>query len=118
MTMAEMKEQEAAWERLQATPLDKIVNKGLGRTLTAGEINAVKWWSAQIPVIPDGGDFYLFPGSRERAIRDCIDQQTHSFCECADVPNIVADYNRAMIDSHKRRLYEELCLIEYKGRVK
>lgn len=128
MTMAEMEAQEAAWERLQATPLDKIVNKGLGRTLTAEEIKAVKWWSEQIPVTPDGGYFYLFPGSRERAIRDCINKQTHSFCECANVPNIVEDYKRAMTDLHKRREYEMLeyerleyerpRLIKYKERVK
>ena len=91
--MREVEMKQAAWERLQVTPLDKIVNKSLRRTLTAEEIAAVKWWSKCVldeelftHIAHKVKNFNWNNYSRE------LDRVTHSLCEVANVPNLVEDY--------------------------
>ena len=88
--MREVEMKQAAWERLQVTPLDKIVNKSLRRTLTAEEIAAVKWLSKIVldkdlsnHTAPEFENFNWNNYSRE------LDRVTHSLCEVA---NLVEDY--------------------------
>ena len=87
--MREVEMKQAAWERLQATPLDKIVNTRLGRTLTAEEIAAVKWWSKI--VLDRKLSNHTAHFDRDNYSRE-LDRWTHSLCEVANVPNLVEDY--------------------------